>query len=88
MSLKDTLGNEQWLLDNEHALKAIFPEDFTHIINLDYYHINSKLKELGVVFEHIDDINKILIFFEKIGITVREKNRIKRNPKRIFLGET
>ena len=45
---KDTLGSDKWLEEKQKDLLELFPDNWTHIQNLDPLAIGFKLKLLGV----------------------------------------
>lgn len=69
---------------NEDAIKSIFPETWTHIENLDGSRIGFRLKLIGVDWRSEDEFGRVMMFFEKIGILLRDGYLVKRNPHSIF----
>lgn len=84
MSLKNTLGNEKWLRDNESAIHGLLPETWTHINNLNGLQLGFKLKVLGIDWRSENDFGKIMVYFEKVGIMLRDGMTVRRNPISIF----
>lgn len=48
MGPQDTLGNKEWLLANEQAVKDLLPETWTHIGNLNGLQLGFRLKLIGI----------------------------------------
>ena len=84
MGLKDTLGNEQWLKDNEAAIHELLPDTWTHMNNLNGLQLGFKLKQLGVDWQSENDFGKIMVYLEKIGMMLRDGMTVRRNPHSIF----
>lgn len=84
IKFQNTLGNEQWLRDNESKVKAMLPETWTHISNLSALGIGYKLKVLGVDWRSEAEFGLIMVFLDKIGLMLRDGMTIKRNPHSIF----
>ncbi|MDH5572348.1 MAG: hypothetical protein OEY89_11320 [Gammaproteobacteria bacterium] len=80
MSLKETLGNSDWMIENESALKEMLPKTWTHVGNLNLLQIGFSLKLLGVDWRGNDDVPRIMIFLEEIGIMSRDNFLVKANP--------
>jgi len=84
MSIQDTLANEEWLKQNEEAVKLLFPTFFTDIQQLDGIKIGTELRKLGVDWRTEKEFEMIMMFFQKLGFILREGKRVKQNPDRIF----
>ncbi len=87
MALVDTLGNAQWLRDNEQAIRKLLPETWTLITNVtqgDAMRIGFQLKVLGVDWRSTDEFGKVMLFLEKIGIMQRKDYLVRRNPDLVF----
>jgi len=80
MSLKETIGNSDWMIKNESALKEILPKTWTHMENLNLLQIGFSLKILGVDWRRKDDLPKIMVFLEEIGVMARDNYLVKANP--------
>jgi len=65
MSLQDTLGNEQWLRDNEDKVKALLPDTWTHMGNLNGLQIGFGLKLLGIDWRSEDEFGRVMLFLER-----------------------
>jgi hypothetical protein len=82
---KDTLGNVNWLRVNEAALRALLPETWTHMDNLDGLKIGFGLKLLGIDWQSEDEFGKVMIFLEKVGILQRQNGyQVRANHLSIF----
>lgn len=84
MSLQDTLGNEQWLRKNEDNVKALLPETWTHMGNLNGLQIGYRLKLLGIDWRSEDEFGRVMLFLEKVGIMLRDGLTVKRNSQSVF----
>ena len=84
ISLMETLGNEQWLRDNEGEIRALLPETWTHVANLNGLQLRFKLKLLGVDWRSEDEFGRVMVYLERIGIMLREGMAVRRNPHSIF----
>lgn len=78
--LEETLGNEQWMKDNVHKIKAIFPETWTHVANLKGLQIAFQLKLHGVDWRSEEEFAKCMMFFEKTGVLQRDGLLVRRAP--------
>lgn len=88
MSLKDTLGNESWLLANEKAVKEILPETWTHVHNLNGLQLGFQLKLLRIDWRSEEEFGRVMLFLERIGLMLRDGMMVKRNPHSIFKSTT
>lgn len=84
MSLMSTLGNEDWLRSNEKAVKAMLPETWTHIDNLNGLQIGYRMKLLGIDWRSQDEFGKCMVYLERIGLMLRDGLTVKRNPHTLF----
>lgn len=80
MSIATTLGNEQWLRDNEATVKALFPSEFTEITQLNGVAIGQQLRLLTIDWKTEKEFENIMVFFEKLGFLERDGNKIKSSP--------
>lgn len=80
MSTPATLGNEQWVRAHTAQIKAILPETWTHVQNLNGMYIGFQLKLLGIEWRTQDEFSKCLIFFERVGIMQRNGLHVRRSP--------
>lgn len=86
-NLKETLGNEKWLRKNEDSLKKLLLETWTHMHNLNGLKIGFGLKLIGVDWRSDDELSKIMLWLEKVGIMVRQNTyQIKASHRSIFKG--
>ena len=83
-TIHDTLGSLSWLRVNEVGIKALLPDAWTPIINLDGVRLGSGLKLLGVDWRGQEEFGKILFFLEHIGFLERNGLTVKKNPHSIF----
>ena len=84
MSLQDTLGNEEWLRKNEKEIKALLPETWTHVGNLNGLQIGFGLKLLGIDWRNQDEFKRVMLFLEKTRFMLRDGLTVKRNPNSVF----
>lgn len=84
MSLQDTLGNEVWLRENEAAVKAMFPDTWTHVGNLNGLQIGYRMKLLGIDWRNEDQFAKVMVFLTKTGFLLMQGQTVKRNPHSVF----
>lgn len=85
MDLVNTLGNREWLRRHENSLKALLPEQWTLIHNLDVARIAYELKLIGVDWRTPSEFGKVMLFLEKVGILERVNGfTIRRGREPIF----
>lgn len=84
ISLQDTLGNLEWLSENEAAIREMLPETWTHILNLNGPKLGFKLKLLGVDWRSQDEFGRVMVYLEKIGMMLRDGHTVRRNQHSIF----
>jgi hypothetical protein len=82
--LLETLGNDDWLKANEQKLKALLPETWTHMGNLNGIQIGFNLKLLGVDWRSQEEFGKVMVFLERARFMLRDGMSVKRNPRSIF----
>ena len=81
--LLPTLGNRQWV--KEHELKAILPDVWTHIENLNGMQLGFKLKLLGIDWRSEEDFGLIMVCLEKMGLMLRQNEySVRANPSKVF----
>ncbi len=79
--MKDTLGNQQWLIDNEKSLKDMLPKTWTHMHNLNPVQIGYKLKLLGIDWRSDQDFGSVMVYLWRVGFMLRkDKYLIKAAP--------
>jgi hypothetical protein len=84
MSLENTLGNKDWLKNNEHKIKELFPSAWTNIHELNASKLGSDLKNMAVDWRSKKEFEMIMVFLEKVGFIIRNGQTVKRNPKVVF----
>ncbi|MBK6616382.1 hypothetical protein [Ottowia sp.] len=84
MSLQETLGSDQWLRENEEKVKALLPETWTHMGNLNGLQIGFGLKLLGIDWRSEDEFGRVMQFLEKARFMLRDGSTVKRNPQSVF----
>lgn len=70
-NLKNTLGNESWFRENESKIRALLPDVWTHIHNINMLKIGFGLKVIGVDWRSQTELASIMVLFEKLGILLR-----------------
>jgi len=78
MNLADTLGNEKWMAENADKIKALLPETWTHIQNINGLHLGFGLKLLGIEWRSEDEFGKCMLFFERTGLMLRDGMLVQR----------
>lgn len=88
MSLLTTIGNKEWLRENETAIKKLLPDTWTHGDNLAGEFILKTawgFKLLGIDWRTTDEFGKIMLYLEKLGILQRQNGyQVRANPGSIF----
>lgn len=80
----DTLGNIDWLLANEDALKKLLPDTWTHVENLDGPRLAYGLKLLGVDWRSVQEFGRAMVFLERVGIMQRQNGyQVRANPGKL-----
>ncbi len=79
--MADTVLNREWMKANQDAVKALLPETWTHIGNVDIEQIAIGLKELGVQWTTIQGAANSVFALEANGTLLREGDSLKRTPK-------
>lgn len=83
--LADTLGNEQWLRENEAKVKALFPDTWTHMENLNGMQIGFQFKLLGIDWRNEQEFGRCMVYLEKLGFLQRQNGlQVRANPSTIF----
>lgn len=80
-SMVDTLGSTAWVTANAAALRALFPETFTHPANINFLSIGYNFKLLGIDWRSDRDFAACLAILETLGITCREGTLLKRGKE-------
>lgn len=78
MTLKQTLGDGGWFAKNRDALRAILPETWTLMANLNLLQIGFQLKLLGVDWRSADELTRIMVYLERTGVMLRDGNLVRR----------
>lgn len=78
MNLADTLGNEKWMAENADKIKALLPETWTHMQNINGLQLGFGLKLLGVDLKSEDEFGKCMLFFERTGLMLRDGMLVRR----------
>lgn len=78
--LLKTLGDAQWVLDHEKAIKELLPQTWTHMENIDMMKLGFRLKLLGIDWRSELELAKCLVFFEKIGFMIRDGYTVRAKP--------
>ena len=87
--LAPTLGNQQWLRDNEESIKKLLPDTWTHMENMSGPAILKTaygFKLLGIDWRSMDEFGRIMVYLEAIGILQRQNGyQVRANPSKVFL---
>lgn len=83
-ALIKTLGNQEWLATNEAALKALLPETWTLVTNLNGPKLGWGLKLLGVDWRSEQEFGRVMVFLEKVQLMQRRDYQVRANPGRVF----
>ncbi len=84
-SLKDTLGDINWVREHEAEIKEIFPSTWTHMLNLNVLKIGFGLKLIGIDWRSDQEFTNIMVYLEKIGIILRQNTyQIQVSTRSIF----
>jgi len=84
MSLRETLGSDEWLRANEEKVKALLPETWTHLGNLNGLQIGYRMKLLGIDWRSEDEFGRVMVFMERAKFMLRDGMLVKRNPQSVF----
>lgn len=85
MSIISTLGNKDWLQANEQRVKAMLPETWTHIQNLNGPQLGYRMKLLGIDWRSEDEFGKVMLYLERIGFMLRDGMTVRRNSHTVFV---
>lgn len=73
-----TLFNEEWIGDNGDEIRAVLPETWTHLRNVDIPRIGFTLKILGVDWRSDEELCACIGTFEQNGLVWRDGYVIRR----------
>ena len=83
--LLPTLANFDWVKQNEEKLRNLFPETWTHPLNVDHLKLRFQTKLIGLDWNTDKELKTILVALTKMGIAqVSAQQLIRRNPHSIF----
>lgn len=74
----ENLDNPEWVKDNLHKLRALFPETWTHVANLQVLPLMFQMKLLGIDFRSDVEFVEALIAFEALEVIHRDGHLIRR----------
>ena len=81
MGYRQLLCDPAWIEKNKDKLKALFPETFTHMSNLNPLQIGFGFKLLGLDWRSNEQFGEIMAMLEQQRIILRsEAMLVKRNP--------
>ena len=84
-TLEKTIGNENWVRQNEQKIKELLPGTWTHMHNLNGLKIGFGLKLLGIDWRSEAEFGNIMTWIENIGILVRQNSyQVKVSSQSIF----
>jgi hypothetical protein len=79
MTLATTLGSNAWMNLHAAEVKALLPETWTHVQNVNLLRIGFELKLLGVDWRSNDELAKCMVYFEKAGLMRRDGVLVRRS---------
>lgn len=77
-TLKNTVCNKYWVLENLDRLRKIFPETWTHMHNINLIAVGYQLKLLGVDYRTDAEFAECFASMEKFKVIIREGALIRR----------
>lgn len=83
LSLEQSIGNPDWVIQNEKALKELFPEDWVHFSQLSADEISNRLQCLRVELLDDDRLMKALRFFLHLGIADVDGAMVRRGQRAV-----
>lgn len=83
--MRDTLGNDEWLRENESAIKKLLPGAWTDMHDLSPLQLGFQLKLMGIDWRSEQEFGAVMVFFEKAGFLLRDGLTVKANPDSVFL---
>jgi len=84
LRILQTLGNREWVRQNEQAIKDLFPDTWTHVMNLNPVAIGFGLKLIGIDYRTDAEYCKVVQFFEDVGILMRDGYLVRRSHLPVF----
>lgn len=78
MSLQATLGNAEWMAANAEKIKAMLPETWTDVCNLNGLQLGFKMKLLGIDWRSVEEFAKTMTYFERVGLMKRDGLLVRR----------
>jgi hypothetical protein len=78
--IEDTVGNLKWVQDNEEDIKKTLPQTWTHAANIQMMKFGYDLKLIGVEWTAIEQLPAMMLWFEHIGILLRNGAHCRANP--------
>lgn len=78
-NLLPTLGDTQWVLNHWDEIRAVLPETWTHMQNVNMLSIGYKLKLLGIDWRNEEEFGHCMLFFEVSGILLRDGYLLRRS---------
>lgn len=83
-NLRETLGSEIWVKENEDKLRELIPDIWTPMQKMSLLKVGFQLKLMGVMWTENEHLTGFMVWLEKVGIMQRHEVFIRRNPNRIF----
>lgn len=93
MTLQDTLGNFQWLVDHYTQVRNVFPAERISIGQQDLVRIGFALKVAGVEWRTEDELTRAMVVCHRLGMFSQElangrvwiqRSRLTRPPDDFF----
>lgn len=83
--VRDTVGNEQWLRRHEPQIRAMLPDTWTHMENINILQLAFRMKLLGIDWRSTDEFGQVMLFLEKLGMLQRQNRyQVRANPGSVF----
>lgn len=75
----------EWLKRHEQDVKAVFPDTWTPLNDLNPLRVFQGLEKVGIDLENVEEFAHLLTVFTMLGIILKDNDtRIKANPQTIF----
>lgn len=84
MPIDKKLTDKMWLFKNEGNLKDLLPSKWMSINKLNPIQLINHMKGLGLVISSLDELQEIMSHLETINMVLRFGNKIRCNPETIF----
>lgn len=75
---------DEVLAKHETAIKALFPDTFTHVANINMLAVRYQLKLLGFDYRTEQEFATLMALFETKGLILRDGMMLKRTLHRVY----